>query len=286
MRICSKGASRRIVAGLAMAALAAAGAAQSVRIQLNPDAKKTYRYTATSKVESLGGSNAPGVGSLNMSSTVGMDISIMSKTARAIQTRFKVVEAKVSAPKDNPMAAQAARMGEGMKGQTFTVSYDSRGRMTSTPSGGGAATRTLSQMGALGFGFLGMEYPAGSVAAGAKWSATVDLTKLMAGSMPGNMKVSGTGKIPIQYHLVGFESKGGKRLARIAFTLKGKADLTVGSGQPGQSMQVSTSLDVKGTNLVDVATGVPVSGTSSGTTGTSMGGFQLKQKVSSSFTVK
>jgi hypothetical protein len=65
--------------------------------------------------------------------------------------------------------------------------------------------------------------------------------------------------------------------------MKGTSTMSAPQGAQGN---IKLSMDFAGTVAVDTATGIPQSGTGSGTSTTNFGGMNVVQKTTSSFAIK
>lgn len=277
--------------GLAFSALtvSAFGFGQRVTLKLNLPTGKSMKYTMTSKVVSDKPKEGGGI-NVDVTQQMKTTMSVLSKTAKGTKVRTKIDDAKVTAPKGSMMSGRAAGTAAELKGATFEAVYDSRGRnVPGSMAGTGGLSRNMQQMGGLNFGFLGAEYPAGAVSPGSTWSTSVDLGKIMSSGAPGMMRPGSNEKIPVKYKLVKVAIQGGRSVAHLTYDMKGNVSMNMGGGGPGnaangQSMAMKIALNMKGKLIVDVATGAPISGSSSGTTNIAVGTMMnLGQKISVTF---
>jgi hypothetical protein len=261
---------------------------QSVKLQFKPTPGKKYTYVAQVKNQQ----SMPGSGGVttNMSTTQQLTIQIAALGASAQGTRMKYnfLESKTTVPKDSPMAANIAQIDSMVKGSEFEATYDARGRMMGTPiakSGNRMAQMLMTGMGAIGMGFLGVEYPAGAVAPGAQWTAQLDLQKMMSTMVPG-MKAAGQAKtIPIVYRLARIERKGAMTLAHITYTMNGTTEFDMPSNAQ-QKGKISLSMNYSGTVAVDATTGMPQVATGGGTGSFTVGQIAMKQQTDAVFRLK
>lgn len=258
---------------------------QKVTLRLNLPVGKAMKYSMTNKMVSA---NPGASGGMNMDMTQQMSttISAISKTAKGQKVRTRMDDVKITAPKGSMMGNQASQTAAQLKGTSYEAIYDSRGRMVAgSMTGTGAAGRNARQMGGMNFGFLGAEFPAGPVSPGATWSTSVDFAKIMGEAVPGMATAAGGSKIPIKYKLVKVEKRGAKSVAHLNYTMIGSVNMNMGGGnQEAPAMAMKISMNMKGLILVDVSTGAPISGNSSGTTNVSIGGtMNIGQKITVSF---
>jgi len=270
---------------LSLVAFAAAGSAQRVTLRLNLPIGKSMKYSMTSKVASANPGGGPGGMNLDMTQQMTTSVGATAKTAKGLKVRTKMDQVKITAPKGSMMAGQASQTAAQLKGTYFDAIYDSRARMVPGSMTGTAMGGRASQMGGMNFGFLGAEYPAGPVSAGATWSTNVDFSKIMGGAVPGMAASAGKSTIPVKYKLVKVESRAGKSIAHLSYTMKGSVNMNMGGGnQKAAAMAMVISMDMKGTILVDVSTGAPISGSSNGTTNVSINNsMNIGQKITVNF---
>lgn len=118
----------------------------------------------------------------------------------------------------------------GSKAETVTIKMDSRGNVV-------GGDKAMSNVGSIGL-------PEKPIPVGGSWSATTDTPAGPAGTM----------KVNATYKLVGFETVGGIKSAKIAITLKGSGQANVkGSGTVWLAM-ADGSL-VKNSTTMNVSTG-------------------------------
>lgn len=270
---------------LALLALATAGSAQRVTLKLNLPVGRSIKYTMTNKITSAnpGGGSGPNV---DMTQTMRTTVSATAKSAKGTKIRTRVDSAKFTAPPGSMMANQASQAESRMKGTFFEAIYDSRARMVDgTMTGTGMMGQSASQMGGMNVGFMGAEFPAGPIAPGATWSTSIDFGKVMSSMGPGMGRMGANSKIPVKFKFVRIETSGARRLAHLTYDMKGSVTMNMGGGnQKAAGMAMKIGINMAGKLAVDIATGVPVTGTSSGTTSISAGtGMNFGQKISVSF---
>jgi hypothetical protein len=267
---------------LIFAALCAASFAvpQSVTLRLNLQAGKTYRYAASNRIVSTG------LAAMDMSQSMTMAISILSKTGQGSRTRTKISNIKVSTKAQGPAAEQVKNSAAKLEGASFEATYNSRGQIVPGSVKATAEGNAAAQLGAMGLGFMGMQYPAGPVSAGSKWSGSADFGKLLQGALGGAVQAK-KGTLPISFRLVRFEKAAGKTFAHVNYAIKGVLDLAVRAGQQGQSMNMKVAVDMTGSAVVDTSNGIPTKGTAKGTTSMTLGqGMNVSQKTSATFLLK
>lgn len=279
---------RLVIALLAGAALANCAGAQSVTLRLNLKPGAKYTMKGTNKMTSSGAGPMAAMG--NMTQTMTMALLVKSKSAKGTAVQMKVTEMKMVVPKDSPIAGQAKSGAEQMKGVTIDQLVSPLGKVLSNSITGGTAQtqRAMGQFNGFKIGFLGVQFPPRPVTPGATWSTTMDFSEVLGGAMPGMIQPGKNSKVPVKYSFKGVKTVGGKRIANIGYSMVGEMDLTVGGGaQPGRTgMAMNMSLDIRGAFVVDLATGMPLSGNSGGSVKTAVAGMNFVQNMSTSFTVK
>lgn len=269
--------------GLSALALAATAPAQSVTLKLNLPVGKTYSYVTTTKSQSSGGP-------MNVSSDQRMEMSlaVLSKSAQGTRIRTKITDVKITVPPNTPGANMIKAQEQQLKNTSFEATYDSRGRSSgfSGSSANSAANKVMQGMGSMRFGFMGVEFPAGPVSPGSKWSSNIDFKKLVGEMGMGMVKPGKNSNMPVAFKLVKVANAGGKKVAQIAYSMIGKIDMSVSNPQSGQSMPMNLTFNVTGNVTVDTATGLPLTNTSSGSTSTAVMGMNITQKVSTSIKLK
>lgn len=273
---------------VAGAMLVSAGLAQPVTLRLNLKPGAKYSLKSTNKMTSSGAGPMAAMG--NMTQTMTMAVTVKSKSAKGTTVQMKVTDLKVDVPKDSPMAGQMTSAASQMKGMIVEQLVSALGKVLSTSTSGGnpASQRALNQFGGFRVGFLGVEFPSRAVSPGATWGTSVDFSEILGNAAPGMIQAGKNAKVPVKYTFKGVKTVGGKRVANIDYTMIGSMDMTVGGpAQPGrQGMAMNMNLDMRGAFVVELATGLPLSGSAKGAVKTSVAGMNIVQNMSTTFTVK
>ena len=282
VNVCRKPALASLI-GVSALALAATAPAQSVTLKLNLPVGKTYNYVTTSKSQSSGGPM-----NISTDQRMEMSLSVLSKSAQGMRIKTKITDVKITVPPNTPGANMIKAQEQQLKNTSFEATYDSRGRSSgfAGSSANAAANKVMQGMGSMRFGFMGVEFPAGPVSPGSKWSSNIDFKKLVGEMGMGMVKPGKNSNMPVNFKLVKVTNQGGKKVAQIAYSMIGKIDMSVSNPQSGQSMPMNLSFNVNGNVTVDTATGLPLTNSSNGSTTTAVMGMNIIQKVSTTIKLK
>lgn len=240
---------RTVRAALVSLALATAalGSAQSVLLRYHPPVGKTASYTlVTSMTMTMpaAASSKP----MHFVQTVPTKLRVLSKTATTT-----TVEMTTGPIRTDGMHQGAKGPGAATKPIVARLVFDEYGTPKEA-SGSGATATLMGGMGsAMGQGAGSTTFPKKAVKVGDTWTSSLDFGKIMGGAMPG-MKMNG--QIPVSYRLVALQ--GG--VATIAMTAKGAISMDMG----GKAMRLT--MDMRSTSLVEVATGLAKSATTTADT--------------------
>lgn len=174
--------------------------------------------------------------------------------------------------------ADRSRMQKELSSVKIKLEYDDLGYSTPTKSTADDKAGSMAAgMGAQGVGFMGLHYPSKPIKVGDKWEATFDLKDVL-GSVMAGLKPTGETKIPIQYSLKALESRSGKSVALITFSMVGDLAFAVDNPQ-GKAMELKMKSTSKGEYVVDVATGIPLESSTDGQNELSVTGRSFIQKM-------
>lgn len=242
---------------VAFTALASVSSAQ-VTLRLNLQPGKTYTYVLETKMsQSM-------MGDMNQRLTQAMKVDSKKGDKYSITTTIKDV--KIDAKQGSMLANQAKQMEQTMKNMKIQASYNSLGKSVggATTASSPAARNMAGGLAGLNAGFLGMTFPTGPVKAGSTWTETIDLQKMMSemggGAMPQGMKISGK-PILVKYTVKSIGTQGGKQVVNIGYTINGTLQMNMAGGQ--QQISFNIGMNGSGASVVDAATGLQLSNTSS-----------------------
>jgi hypothetical protein len=253
-------------AAMIVAAVGLVGAsaqAQTVTMRLKPAVGSKFQYKVTMKTTGSGG---PGAG-MGINGTFNQWFIVKSKNSKGTVVETKVTNAKLTGGGGMDTKALA----EAMQKQVITATYSPLGAYLSGDQNDGSMGSMSAQA-----GLQGVIFPQNAVGVGSKWTATIDLGKLL-GSQAQGMKIVSGGKIPVSYKLTGFKMIAGKRIAGIAASTNGKVVMSMGQG--GQSMQMTMNLKSTSAGQVDVNTGMVREMTTDATVNMDLGQMKIDQKI-------
>ncbi|HMS56029.1 MAG TPA: hypothetical protein PKA27_11575 [Fimbriimonadaceae bacterium] len=266
----------RILFGLALTATSVLASAQSVTLKLKLTSGKTYKYqTLTDMQQAAQGMSMP------MKIDQVMNLKVGAKTAKGYSVTHSVSSAKVTVPKDSPMASMSKSIEDSAKKATFTSIYSETGKIVQAGKVQGGLPGMQNQNG-FSAGFMGVEYPKTPVSVGTKWTASIDISEALGST---GMKVDGK-PIVVTYKVTKIETKNGKTLVTLATTMNGKSSgsMKAGQNQPGGTMNLS--INGSGTTVVDAATGLPVSSKMTAKNVIGFGGMSMTQNMTVTSTLK
>ncbi len=281
----------RIRCALLLAALgvASGATAQSITLRLNLAVGKKHTYTVENKIvqTNKGPGVPPSMASMDMVQRMTGALNVLSKNAKGFVIKNSISSVKVTVPKDSPMAAQVSMIENMIKGASFEATYDARARIVGEPKASSSnpmLKQIMSSMGGMGMGLMGVEFPAGPVSPGSKWTTHFDIGKMLS-QMPGMGSAAKVSKIPINFRFVRVENRGGKRFAKLSYTMKGSTSMSAPAAS-GQQGTIKMGFDFTGNASVDLATGLPVEGGGTGTSTTTFGQMTMTQKTTATFKVQ
>lgn len=226
-------------------ALIATGSAQTVLLRFKPPVGATSHFVmSTSMTQTVPGMPAP----MSTSTSVPMTMRVVSRSGDVTTMESKMGQAKVTIPAGSPMASMKPMLEKTMSGVATTTTIDQFGSMKGNSAAAGGAS------GMMGGGMNGqtISFPKKAVKVGESWSETLDMGKAMLGAAA-QSGMTATGKIPIVYRLVSLKKVGGKSLATISVSMKGKSTMNMPQGK------MDMNLTATGVMVVDAATGMFVS---------------------------
>jgi hypothetical protein len=256
----------------ALLLLGGAGATQgSVTLKFHPPVGKSYHYQMSMISSTEMGKSASPMG---MNTQMDINMKVVSRTGDITS-----LETRMSNMKMNGAGASAVQgaMEKKMSGMVVKTQVDGQYRTKSVNG---------SSMDSMLSGFSGVTFPNHPVKIGDTWNSNLDLGKAlggMTGSMPG-MKINGN--IPIHIRLSGFSHGGGRAQAEIHFTMKGDVTMSMSAGPNGKPMNMKMSMDGSGTNLVELATGMPTTSKSIIAMTMEVGGMHLVQHMTQNMNLK
>ena len=237
--------------------LAASGSAQTVLLRYRPPVGRTASYTmvtAMSMTNPMGGAG----GTMRFTQTTPLVIRVLSRTGAATTVETRMGPMRFDAPAGSPMAAMGRN--PALKKPIVTrMTIGELGALQGASGGPTVSAMSNDITSALGQGSGNVAFPKGPVKVGDTWSSVIDLGKKGAGASGVRM----SGKIPVTYRLVAL--KGG--VATIAMVAKGTMAMKV-AARP-----MSLAMDVRSTVLVDAATGLTKSMSTTSDTVTTLPGM-------------
>ncbi|RYG19407.1 hypothetical protein EON82_21495 [bacterium] len=270
----------RIVFVLVPLALSATGSAQSVLLRLKPPvgAKRSYISKMTMTMSSsapMPGMNGPMV----ITTTTPMEIRVVKRVGNVTTMETKTGKPTVTLPKNSPMAGMKSQMEKQGGGVVGTVSINEFGEVKGFDAKGSGQNAAMAQQmsGGVLSGLQGVSLPKRAVKVGDTWSSSIDMGKAVGMGMgaPGASQ-----KMPVTFRLASIENKGGKRLARVAMTMKGSMKVNAG----GQ--QVPITMNMSGHSLFEIATGLTVGTSMTSDSTFAVMGNTMKQHMVMSMTAR
>jgi len=215
-----------------------------------------------------GGSTA--AGGQTMKGTYNQWYIAKSKNSKGTVFQIKATNVKLTGG-----MGDMSTMEDAMEKQTITATYSPLGAWVS-------GDVTAGSMGAMSAqaGLQGVIFPQGAVKVGTKWTASVDIGKMIesAGGQ-GGMKVESGGKIPVTYKVTGFKTIAGKPIVGITASMNGTVVMAMGQNKVNMVLK-STSA-----GQIDVRTGMVRTMTTNGDVGTKFGQMVINQKIKMTMTL-
>jgi len=239
--------------------LAVAWAQTSATLRVKPAAGSKFQYKVTMDTTS-GGATA---GGQTMKGTYNQWFIAKSKNAKGTVFEIKATNVKLTGGMD--MSA----MEKAMEKQVVTATYSPLGAWVS-------GDVTAGSMGAMSAqaGLQGVIFPQGAVKVGTKWTATVDIGKMIAAAGGQNgMKIERGGKIPVSYKVTGFKTIAGKPIVGITASMNGTIVMAMGQNK------VNMTLKSNSTGQIDVGTGMVRTMTTNADVGSKFGQMIINQKI-------
>ncbi len=241
-------------------ATVASGSAQTVLLRYNPPVGKTASYTMRMSMSTTLPQGASVSGKpMSFTQTTPMSLRVLAHAGGATTIETRSGPMKFDAPAGSPMAA-GAKNPNLAKVNVVRMTIDEFGTPKGA-SGGGASAAVVNAMGsAMGQGGQGVTFPKAPVKVGDTWKSSLDIGK-MIGAAGAGLKANGT--IPLVFRLLAV--KGGE--ATVSMTAKGSVGMNVG----GRTLNFT--MDLKSTSLIDTATGLTRSTSTTMDSVTSMPGM-------------
>ena len=230
-------------------AVSARGSAQTVLLRFKPPVGASVRYTMTMSMNQ----KVPGMAVPMISTTtIPMTVRVVSRAAGTTTLETKMGKAKVTMPANSPMASMKDTIERAGSDVTSTTVVDELGNLKNVSLKG--ANPMMSNLGSsITQGAQGVSYPLKAVKVGDSWTMDFDMGKMMGKAGMG-MGMTATGKVPIVYRLVSVDKRGGKTLAKILISMKGKSTMTMAA----RGQKVDFNMNVSGSTVVDTGTGLAV----------------------------
>jgi hypothetical protein len=252
-----------IVAAATGLVFALAWAQTSATLRLKPAAGSKFQYKVT--VNTTGGQAGQ-----NVNGTFNQWYIAKSKNAKGTVFQIKFANVKMSGGMGDMSAVAQA-----MERQIVTATYSPLGAWVSGDVNAGSMGAMSAQA-----GLQGVVFPQGAVKVGSKWTATVDMGKLMAAAGGGNaMKVESGGKIPVSYKVTGFKKIAGKSVVGISATMNGNVVMAMGQNKMNIGMKSTSS------GQIDIGTGMVRTMTTNADVNTKFGQMVINQKVKMTMTL-
>ncbi len=246
--------------------LGLAWAQTSATLRVKPAAGSKFQYKVTMDTTS-GGATA---GGQSMKGTYNQWFIAKSKNAKGTVFEIKATNVKLTGG-----MGDMSTMEKAMEKQVVTATYSPLGAWIS-------GDVTAGSMGAMSAqaGLQGVIFPQSAVKVGTKWTATVDIGKMIAaaGGQSG-MKVESGGKIPVSYKVTGFKTIAGKPIVGISASMNGTVVMAMGQNKVNMNLK-STS-----TGQIDVRTGMVRTMTTNADVGTKFGQMVINQKIKMTMTL-
>lgn len=238
--------------------VAAAHAQDSYKVRLTLEPGKTLNVTTVSQTKMA--FTGPIEQEMSTKTTMVQAYKFDAGTDGWWKIAMSTVDFKMEGGMDMPgMQADPAQIVEAVKkvkvtaevnnlGQARNVKMEGDQELDMTTKGMTASmSEYLSQI-----GFMGMQYPEEAISVGSKWSKTFDMAKILEANS-GGFLTNASGKMPVEFEVLGFEDVNGVKAAKIQVFTDGK--VTFDSQMGGSGTMSTTS---KGTVWVNVATGLPI----------------------------
>lgn len=256
------------VACLVIAIAGCGGSSKSLTLRLRLEKGKSYVFD--SKVQQT--TQAPG-GKTEVGQSLVTTVKIDDASEGKYRTTSSISEVKIDSA--SLPAEQSAAMKKQMEAVKLQIEYDELGHTLDTKSSASGALAAT--MGSQGVGFMGLHYPSRPVAVGDIWSAEFDIQEVL-GSMLAGLKAKGSTKIPIKYTLKSSETKNGKSVAVIDFSMVGDLVFTVDRPN-GPATEITMKTNSTGDYVVDTKTGLPMESTTKGRNEIGAAGQNLVQEM-------
>lgn len=238
--------------------LAVAWAQSSATLRVKPAAGSKFQYKVTMDMSG-------GQAGQSMKGTYNQWYIAKSKNTKGTVFEIKATNVKMSGGGGMDMSAIATAMEK----QVITATYSPLGEWVSGDMNAGSMGAMSAQA-----GLQGVIFPQGAVKVGTKWTATVDIGKMIASAGGGTaMKVESGGKIPVSYKVTGFKKIAGKSIVGIAATMNGNVVMAMGQNKMTISMKSTSE------GQIDVGTGMVRTMTTNADVGTNLGQMVIKQKI-------
>ena len=222
-----------------------------VQLKLDLAEGKTLKYESTSAMKYEGNAMLEG---MNQTTMMQMILKTGKKTPKGITVTTSLANIKVVAPGSTQLEETMNSSMKSLQDAKMTAIYDSTGKCYDVKTtGGGEYGQMMSGLSGLNAGFLGMTYPKAPVSIGSKWTAEVDIQKVM-GSMAG-LKVKKP--LTVNYSLKAIQALNGKQVAVVSISINEKLTMDSPEEAGGQSMEMA--LTSTGEAVCDVATGTLIS---------------------------
>jgi hypothetical protein len=244
---------------------AVAWAQTSATLRVKPAAGSKFQYKVVMDTTSSGGPAGTA-----MKGTYNQWFIAKSKNSKGTVFEIKATNVKMTGGMGDMSAMENA-----MEKQVITATYSPRGEWISGDVNAGSMGAMSAQA-----GLQGVIFPQGVVKVGTKWTATVDIGKMIASAGGGNgMKIESGGRVPVSYKVTGFKTIAGKPIVGIAATMNGNIVMAMGQNKVNLSLKSTSS------GQIDVGTGMVRTMTTNADVGTKFGQMVMNQKIKMTMTL-
>jgi hypothetical protein len=232
-------------------AVSATGSALTVVLRFKPPVGAKRSYTSTMTMSMSASSPTPGMkGPMTFTMVTPTEMRVVKRQEGMTTIETKSGKPKVTFPPNSVLAPMKASM-ESHGGGTSSVTMDEFGKLTavSVVSKGQPSMDTGPMAKSMTTGLQGVSFPKQAVKVGDTWTSSLDMGKMISAAA----KAAPSSKpMLVTFRLAAIENQGGKRLARIAMTMKGSMKIDAS----GQSVPISMSMS--GYSLIEADTGLTV----------------------------
>lgn len=241
--------------------------ANGVELRFAFNANDAYKFTSRTETTSSGnGPDGKPVES-KFTTSQNLKIKVLSVKDGRAELETKADAFKVDGDAKDQQAQMIKQMMAQQKEVVTKAVYDGLGKpIGENPDLSDPVRSMVNGVGAA-IGVLGVNYPGRSVRAGESWTTEFDLGKLLQARMPPGMNSSvQNGKVPTTYTLRSIDQA--KNTAVIEVSMKAAPKMQIvfpeTKGADGQTvkmppMNMSLEISSKGSFVVDLKTGVPIS---------------------------